>query len=104
VSAQRGNGVIIAMGGVTGGWSIYAKGGKPKFCYIFFGLEQYYVEGQQALPAGTHQVRMEFVDDGGGLAKGGRPQPYDQARGPSESGDGDPVGAPMARCHRPVLT
>ena len=29
------------------------------------------VEGAQTIPSGTHQVRMEFAYDGGGLAKGG---------------------------------
>jgi arylsulfatase A-like enzyme len=65
------DGVIIAQGGIPGGWSIYVKNGKPKYCYNFLGLEYYFVEGKQALPAGQHQVRMEFTYDGGGLAKGG---------------------------------
>jgi arylsulfatase len=64
-------GVIIAQGGVTGGISLYAKGGKPKFCYNFFGIVRYYVEGKQPIPPGTHQVRMEFAYDGGGVGKGG---------------------------------
>ncbi len=29
------------------------------------------IEGSSEIPAGTHQVRMEFAYDGGGLAKGG---------------------------------
>ena len=65
------NGVIIAQGGVTGGWSLYAKEGKPKYCHNFYGLNRYYVEGERAIPPGQHQVRMEFAYDGGGLAKGG---------------------------------
>jgi arylsulfatase A-like enzyme len=65
-------GVIVAVGGVTGGWSLYTKDGKPKFCYNFFGLQQTYVEGTSVLAAGQHQVRMEFAYDGGGLAKGGK--------------------------------
>jgi arylsulfatase A-like enzyme len=64
-------GVIAALGGITGGWSMYAKGGKLKHCYNFFGLEKYYVESNGAIPAGVHQVRMEFSYDGGGVAKGG---------------------------------
>jgi arylsulfatase A-like enzyme len=64
-------GVILACGGLTGGFSLYAKGGKPKYCYNFFGVNYYYVEGTQAIPPGKHQVRMEFAYDGGGLAKGG---------------------------------
>ena len=29
------------------------------------------MEADEPIPAGTHQVRMEFAYDGGGLAKGG---------------------------------
>jgi hypothetical protein len=63
--------VIVAQGGVSGGLSLYAKDGKPKYCYNFFGLERYYVQGTQPIPTGTHQVRLEFAYDGGGLGKGG---------------------------------
>ena len=31
----------------------------------------YFVESTQPIPAGPHQVRMEFKYDGGGIAKGG---------------------------------
>lgn len=65
------DGVIVAVGGSIGGWSLYAKGGKLKYCYNFYGLEQHYVESTSTLPSGVHQVRMEFAYDGGGLAKGG---------------------------------
>jgi len=65
------NGVIVALGGGVGGWSLYAHGGKLKHCYNFFGLERYYTESSQPLPVGKHQVRMEFKYDGGGLGKGG---------------------------------
>ena len=61
----------LANGGVTGGFSLYAKGGKLKYCYNFLGLKHFFVEGAKAIPAGKHQVRMEFAYDGGGLAKGG---------------------------------
>ena len=64
-------GVIFAWGGITGGISLYARDGKPKYCYNFCGIHHYFVEGVQAIPSGTHQVRMEFAYDGGGLAKGG---------------------------------
>jgi arylsulfatase len=64
-------GVIIAQGGSIGGWSLYAKDGKPKYCYNLLGVQRFYVEGDRAIPAGQHQVRMEFTYDGGGLGKGG---------------------------------
>src|SRR5262249_21214559 len=72
VPASGAEGVIVAVGGVTGGWSLYAKNGKPKYCYNFFGLQQTVVEGSKAIPPRPHQVRMEFAYDGGGVAKGGR--------------------------------
>ncbi len=71
VPKSGAEGVIIAQGGLTGGWSLYAKDGKPKYCYNFYGVERYMVEGAFKIPPGTHQVRMEFAYDGGGLAKGG---------------------------------
>jgi arylsulfatase len=64
-------GVIIAQGGSIGGWSLYATGGKPKYCYNLLGVQRFYVEGDGVIPAGTHQVRVEFAYDGGGLGKGG---------------------------------
>jgi arylsulfatase A-like enzyme len=66
------NGVIIAQGGAFGGWSLYTKDGKAKFAYNACGLETYTTEATSAVPAGKHQVRMEFAYDGGGLAKGGK--------------------------------
>jgi Sulfatase len=64
-------GVIMAQGGAYGGWSLYAHEGRPAYCYNFFGLQRFKTYGEHAIPTGTHQLRMEFAYDGGGLAKGG---------------------------------
>jgi arylsulfatase A-like enzyme len=64
-------GVIVAQGGAFGGWSLYTSEGRPAYCYNLFGLQRFKVYGDQPIPAGEHQVRMEFAYDGGGLAKGG---------------------------------
>ncbi|MCJ7741804.1 MAG: sulfatase-like hydrolase/transferase [Methanoregula sp.] len=64
-------GVIIAQGGLFGGWSLYVKDGRPTYCYNLLGLQRFKIEGEKPIPAGEHQVRMEFSYDGGGLAKGG---------------------------------
>jgi hypothetical protein len=64
-------GVIVAQGGAFGGWSLYVKDGRPAYCYNLFGLQRFKVYGDTQIPAGEHQVRMEFAYDGGGLAKGG---------------------------------
>jgi arylsulfatase A-like enzyme len=64
-------GVIIAQGGNIGGWTLYAKSGKLKYCYNLLGIQHFYVESGSVIPEGDHQVRMEFAYDGGGMGKGG---------------------------------
>ena len=71
VPEHGAEGVIVAQGGEFAGWSLYVKEGRPKYCYNLFGLQRFYVEGGAEIPSGTHQVRMEFAYDGGGLGKGG---------------------------------
>ena len=71
VPAAGAEGVIVAQGGNIGGWALYAKAGKLKYCYNLLGINYVYVEAAEALAAGDHQVRMEFAYDGGGLGKGG---------------------------------
>jgi hypothetical protein len=63
--------VVVAQGGAFGGWSIYLKDGRPAYCYNQFGLQQFKVHGEGAVPPGEHQVRAEFTYDGGGIGKGG---------------------------------
>ena len=70
VPATGAEGVIVAQGGNIGGWSLYAKGGKLKYCYNFLGIQQFYAESNSALTPGEHQVRMEFAYAGGGLGQG----------------------------------
>ena len=71
VPEKGAEGVIIAQGANIGGWSLYAKEGKLKYCYNWSGLKHFIVGSEKPLPAGEHQVRMEFKYDGGGLGKGG---------------------------------
>jgi hypothetical protein len=71
VPADGAEGVIIAQGGRFGGWSVYFADGKAAFVYNVLGIHHFSTVAESALDAGTHQVRMEFAYDGGGLAKGG---------------------------------
>jgi len=71
IPASGAEGVIVAQGGNIGGWVLYAKGGKLKYCYNLLGVKHFYATADGPLPEGKHQVRMEFAYDGGGLAKGG---------------------------------
>jgi arylsulfatase A-like enzyme len=78
-------GVIVCQGGNIGGWSLYAKGGKLKYCYNLGGVQYFYVESANAIPEGEHQVRMEFAYAGGGLGKGGKVTLYTDGK---KVGDG----------------
>lgn len=72
VTESPAEGVIVSQGANIGGWSLYAKDGKLKYCYNVVGVNHYYVESEQALTSGNHQIRMEFAYAGGGLGKGGK--------------------------------
>ena len=55
-------GVIVAQGGAFGGWSLYLKDGRPKYCYNLFGVQRFNVDGDARGPAGhapgAHGVRL----------------------------------------------
>ena len=85
-------GVIISQGANIGGWSLYAKNGKLKYCYNWGGFEHYYVESDKVIPTGKHQVRMEFEYAGGGPGKGGRSTLFIDGE---KTGEGD-IGATLA--------
>ena len=87
-------GVIVAQGGAFAGWSLYLKDGRPRYTYNFLGLQHFTVDGDAAIPAGAHQVRMEFAYDGGGPAKGGHVRLYL---------DGDEVGEGRVEATVPLI-
>lgn len=70
VKNQPCDGVIAAQGGFVGGWALYARGGRLRYCYNFYGVDLYHVEGATDIPTGRHLVRAQFDYDGGGIAKG----------------------------------
>ena len=94
VPDRGAEGVIIAQGGAFAGWSLYAKDGKPRYCYNSLGVMSSIVEGDRVLTPGDHQVRMEFAYDGGGLAKGGTVTLYV---------DGDNVGEGRVEVTVPMI-
>jgi arylsulfatase len=92
VPEKGAEGVIISQGANIGGWSLYAKGGKLRYCYNWSGMKHFIVGSEQAIPAGEHQVRMEFKYAGGGLGKGGKATLYIDGK---KAGEGD-IGATLA--------
>ena len=92
VPKSGAEGVIVAQGANIGGWSLYAKGGKLKYCYNLGGVKHFFVEATTPLAPGAHQVRMEFAYAGGGLGKGGKVTLYTDGK---QVGQGD-IGATLA--------
>jgi arylsulfatase len=92
VPEKGAEGVIIAQGANIGGWSLYAKDGKLKYCYNWSGLKHFIVGTEKAIPTGEHQVRMEFAYAGGGLGKGGKVTLFIDGK---KAGEGD-VAATLA--------
>lgn len=85
-------GVIIAQGADIGGWSLYALGGRLRYCYNWAGFKHFIIEGTSRLPPGEHQVRMEFAYAGGGVGKGGKVTLFVDGK---KDGEGE-VGATLA--------
>lgn len=63
LNGKLAEGVIIAVGGRFGGWTLYAQAGTLKYCYNFFGLEKYEVECDSELSTNTTYVQMKFHYD-----------------------------------------
>lgn len=76
VGDETPSGTIISQGGKFGGWALYAKEGKLKYCYNYMALAEHQIESDKVLPKGEYQVRMEFDYDGGGVGKGGTASLY----------------------------
>ena len=93
-ASKTANGVIAAQGGRFGGWSFYALDGKLKFMYNVLGIYHFPTEATEPIPAGKHQLRVEFAYDGGGMGKGGNVTLYV---------DGQVVGSGRVQATQPML-
>ena len=91
---DKAEGVIIAQGGHFGGWALYAKDGAARFAYNLLGMTEFVTEATRPIPAGEHQIRMEFAYDGGGLGKGGTVTLYY---------DGEKVGEGRVQATQPLV-
>ena len=64
------DGVLLAVGGTAGGFSLYVKDGRPVYEYNLVTIQRTKITGTEALMPGQNIVRVEFAYDGGGLGKG----------------------------------
>ncbi|MDH6245684.1 arylsulfatase [Mycobacterium sp. OTB74] len=69
--AQRGDGVLCAIGGISSGFVLYVQNGIPHYEYNWFDRERTVLSGKAALPEGASTVTFDFLYDGGGGGKGG---------------------------------
>jgi hypothetical protein len=68
---KSAQGVLLALGGGLGGWSLYVKDGKPEFDLNYLAQEHFTVRSAQALAPGRRTLKYVFDYDGGGVGKGG---------------------------------
>jgi len=65
VPASGAEGMIVTHGGITGGYGLYLRAGKPTFVYNYMALERTTVAATEALPAGKVRLKMDFAYQGG---------------------------------------
>jgi arylsulfatase A-like enzyme len=70
IPKEGADGVLVAAGGVSGGFSLFVKDGRPVYEYNLVSLQRTRITGSEALSPGHNVVRAEFRYDGGGLGKG----------------------------------
>ena len=64
-------GILVTLGGETGGFAFLVLDRKPIFIYSWLGLEKYTIASSDPLPRGSCTIRFDFAYDGGGAGKGG---------------------------------
>lgn len=57
-------GVIVAQGGSSGGYSLYVKDDRLQYAYNYLGIEQFKVISTEDVPTGHHELRFEFEPTG----------------------------------------
>jgi hypothetical protein len=63
------NGVLMADGGIGGGFALYLKDGKPSYTYNFFRQQITTLTAPDALPPGPAKIVLYFAYSGGGNGK-----------------------------------
>ncbi len=65
VEIQNGaEGVLVAQGGASGGYSLYVKDHRLHYAYNYVGLEHHHVASDVTIPEGRHELRFEFEPTG----------------------------------------
>ena len=62
--SKGGDGVLVADGGSSAGFTLYVINGKPVYEMNFFGKERYKVTSNKALPKGKVTLTMNYTQQG----------------------------------------
>jgi arylsulfatase len=65
------DGVIVANGGVSAGYTLFIKNGRPTYEYNWFTQARYKIKSSDSVKPGQNVIKVDFQYDGGGAGKGG---------------------------------
>jgi arylsulfatase len=65
------NGIVLTQGGLSAGFALFFRDGKPVFDYNFLNIAHYEIAAETAVLPGKHKIVFDFRYDGGGIGKGG---------------------------------
>jgi len=71
LTGEKGNGVVLTQGGLSAGYSLFLRDGRPVFHYNFLNIAHYEIASESAISPGRHVLVFDFKYDGGGIGKGG---------------------------------
>jgi arylsulfatase len=75
ISGEGADGVLLAQGGVAGGYVLYVKEKKLHYIHNYLGLEEYKVSSSVDVPQGEVKLRYEFEPTGPPDPRNGRGAP-----------------------------
>ncbi|MDS0295265.1 arylsulfatase [Halogeometricum luteum] len=91
-------GVLLAHGSLSGGYSLYVDDGRLRYVHNYVGVEEYQVVADESLPEGEVSVRMEFETTGEARPEEGKgvPGTVRLYYGDEQVGEGEvPVTVPI---------
>lgn len=73
VNLPKGNeqGMIVTQGGLSAGYALMFKAGKPVFHYNLANFVHYNIAADKPVAPGKHTIVFDFQYDGGGIGRGG---------------------------------
>ena len=71
-TAAGADGVLVADGGASSGYSLYIQNGRPAYTYNYFRREVTTIAAAKPLPRGLSTIVVRFEYDGGGRGRGAR--------------------------------